>query len=87
MILGVTGTIGAGKTTVCNILRDLGCPVISADEIGHEVLTYASVKESLRETFGDVFDREGNVDRKKLAGAVFSSKENLEKLNSISSPS
>lgn len=86
MILGVTGTIGAGKTTVCNILRDLGCPVISADEIGHEVLTYASVKESLRETFGDVFDREGNVDRKKLAGAVFSSKENLEKLNCITHP-
>ncbi|MBQ7256983.1 MAG: dephospho-CoA kinase [Abditibacteriota bacterium] len=86
MILGVTGTIGAGKTTVCSVFKEMGYPVISADEIGHEILTYNSVKESLRETFGDVFDRKGSVDRKKLAGKVFSSKENLEKLNCITHP-
>ena len=86
MILGVTGTIGAGKTTVCNILRDWGFAIISADEIGHEVLTYASVKESLREAFGDVFDEKGNVDSKKLAKVAFSSEENLRKLNGITHP-
>lgn len=86
MILGVTGTIGAGKTTVCNIIKDLGYPVINADEIGHEVLTYPKVKESLKATFGNVFNEEGNVDRKKLAQKVFSSKDNLEKLNCITHP-
>ncbi len=86
MILGVTGTIGAGKSTVCNIIKEMGYPVISADEIGHKVLTYPSVKENIRKTFGQVFDSEGSVDRKKLAEIVFSSKENLQKLNGITHP-
>lgn len=86
MILGITGTIGAGKSTVCNILKEHNIPVVDADKIGHKVLTYEKVKEKLFENFGNVFDNEKNVDRKKLANMVFEDKSKLEILNSIVHP-
>ena len=85
MILGVTGTIGAGKSTVCSLLKEKGVPVVDADKIGHRVLTYPAVKEKIKENFGDVFT-EGEVDRKKLAQKVFSNKYNIYILNNITHP-
>lgn len=86
MILAVTGTIGSGKSTVCRILKDKGFPVVSADEIGHRVLGFDSVKKEISEYFGNVFDENGNVDRQKLARKAFSSQEHLKKLNEITHP-
>ena len=86
MILGVTGTIGSGKSTVCRIFRDLGCPVVSADEIGHKILEKESVKDKIREVFGDVFDEKGTVSRTLLAKKAFSDKNSLKKLNDITHP-
>lgn len=86
MVLGVTGSIGAGKSTVCNIFREKNIPVIDADKIGHEVLTYEEVKKQLFEKFGNVFDSENNVDREKLSKLVFKDKDNLSILNNITHP-
>lgn len=86
MVLGVTGSIGAGKSTVCNIFREKNIPVIDADKIGHEVLTYEEVKKQLFEKFGNVFDKENNVDRQKLSSLVFNNKDNLNILNNITHP-
>ena len=86
MILGITGTIGAGKSTVCKILSKKNIPIVSADDIGHKILQKEEVKEILLKTFGNIFNENGQVDRKLLADIAFGSKENLEKLNSITHP-
>lgn len=86
MILGVTGTIGSGKSTVCRILKEKGFPVVSADEIGHRILEFPQIKEKICENFGNVTDDEGKIDRKKLADLVFDNPEKVKLLNSLTHP-
>jgi len=87
-IIGLTGGIGSGKSTVAGFLAELGAVVMDADQIGHEILgTDEEVRHRITETFGeDVLDSVGNVDRKKLAGIVFKNREALVKLNLITHP-
>jgi dephospho-CoA kinase len=85
MVIGVTGKIGTGKSTVCEILKNkYGAHVVNVDRIGHEVLE--EVKEKLVELFGGSVLEDGKVNRKKLAGIVFESQENLKKLESLVHP-
>jgi dephospho-CoA kinase len=84
-IIGVTGGIGSGKSTVSRILRDLGAKIVSADKIARDVV-YKGEKalEELIEYFGnDIINDEGELDRKKLGTIVFDNIEKLEVLNSI----
>jgi dephospho-CoA kinase len=84
-IIGVTGGIGSGKSTVSRILRDLGAIIISADKIARDIV-YKGEKalEELVEYFGnDILTDEGELDRKKLGTIVFGNNEKLEVLNSI----
>ncbi len=87
-VLGVTGTIGSGKSTVCGILEQLGCPVIDADREAH--LTYkrgTRTWKRLIATFGDeILDMNGEIDREKLGGIVFADCRARERLNSIVHP-
>jgi len=84
--VGLTGSIGTGKTTVLNLFKELGAYTVSADQIVHKLLKRKDIKEKIKREFGDVFTPEGEVDRKKLADIVFKDIEKRKKLESIIHP-
>ncbi len=88
LVIGLTGGIGSGKTTVSGFLEELGAEVIDADKVGH--VTYLPDMPAWRDlidTWGeDLLQPSREVDRKKLGAIVFSDPANLEKLNSIVHP-
>jgi dephospho-CoA kinase len=85
IVLGVTGGIGCGKSTVCKILRDLGAAIIDADVISRQiVMPGENALNELIITFGtDIVDEIGQLKRKRLAEIVFEDKDKLQKLNCI----
>ena len=88
IIVGITGGIACGKTTVSDLLAEKGAIPINADEIGHQLLKAGSpVIGELTEAFGqDILDASGDVSRKKLGAIVFQDKAARERLNSILHP-
>lgn len=85
LVIGLTGGIGAGKSTVSAILKEAGYPILDADKISHEITEKGS--ETLVK-LADVFGRkmilpDGNLDRKKLASVVFSDDQKLRQLEEI----
>ena len=87
MIIGLTGGIASGKSTVAKYLAEKGFKVYDADKIAKDITEKKSVQEEIILTFGDkILDENGNVDRKKLKEIVFEDKEKLEKLNGIIHP-
>ena len=84
-IIGITGGIGAGKSTVCEEFKKYGACIIDADKISHQVTAKnGSAYAEIVESFGtDILKNDGEIDRKKLAGIVFSDQNELEKLNYI----
>ncbi len=86
-IIGLTGGIGSGKTTVAGFFNELGVPVYIADEAGKSLMeTSAEVKESIIKLLGPKTYRDGIPDRKYIASQVFTSAEKLENLNNIIHP-
>jgi len=87
-LAGLTGGIATGKTTVANLFREKGIYIIDADLIAKEVVKKGMPAwRMIKEEFGDEILREdGELDRKKLGSIVFSSKEKIQKLNSIVHP-
>ncbi len=87
-VIGLTGGIGSGKSTVSQYLAELGAVVIDADKVGHEAFKPGT--EAWREvvnTFGrEVLTPAGEVDRKKLGEIVFDNPESLLRLNQIMHP-
>ena len=87
MRLGITGGIGSGKTTVCRIFSILGVPVFSADDAAREIMDNDEViKEKVNLAAGKNVYRKGILQRKELAGIIFSNKEILQKINDIVHP-
>ncbi|NLA85405.1 MAG: dephospho-CoA kinase, partial [Clostridiales bacterium] len=87
-IIGLTGGIATGKTTVSNALRELGVPVIDADAV-YGLLSKKGnlVWKAVYETFGDEYLRsDGELDRKSLGNLIFSDDKAREKLNEITHP-
>ena len=86
--VGLTGSIAVGKSTVCNIFRDLGCYVIDADRTARDVV--AKGTDGLRQivaAFGDdVLAGGGELDRAKLGSIVFADEAKRSKLNAIVHP-
>ena len=88
IIVGITGGIACGKTTVSDLLAEKGAIPINADEIGHQLLQADSpVIGELTDAFGqDILEASGDVSRKKLGAIVFKDKAAREQLNSILHP-
>ncbi len=90
--IGITGTIGAGKSLLGNILEEQDIPVIDTDKIVHELLHLdQEVKEQIKANFPSVLTKlegahEEQIDRKKLAKIIFNDKEAKTKLESILHP-
>lgn len=86
-ILGIIGGIGSGKSTASTLFRQLGAAVISADDIGHQVLRLPDVKKAVQERWESaVFDGDGEIDRRKLAAVVFADERELSYLKSLTHP-
>lgn len=84
-VLGITGGIGCGKSTVAAICKETGLPVIDADELSRKVTSPegAAIPE-LIEVFGQsVIDEKGALDRQKMAQIAFHDKKALDKLSAI----
>jgi len=86
MIIGITGSIACGKSTISNYLKSKGYIVIDADKIGHEALDDDYVKEKLILAFGNEILEDNKINRQKLGELVFGSSSNLNVLNSIVHP-
>ncbi len=86
--IGLTGSIGSGKTTVARLILSLGFPVIDADQISHEVISKGtSAYLKVIQNFGPgVLNLDGDIDRKKLGQLVFQNKNSLFILESIIHP-
>ena len=87
-VIGLTGGIGSGKSTVSQFLAEPGATIIDADKIGHE--TFKPETEAWREVvaaFGQqIVAANGTIDRKKLGTIVFSNSEDRARLNQIMHP-
>lgn len=85
--VGLTGSIGSGKSTVARFFEVLGVPVYIADIEAKKLLNEPEVIEEVVALAGEsVIAADGKVDRKILAGKVFSNPEMLQKLNGIIHP-
>lgn len=87
-VVGLTGGIACGKTTVAKMFSDLGIPVIDADELAREVVEPGTPGLKLIvDEFGEgVLDDSGRLDRKKVGEMVFGDEEARETLNAIMHP-
>ncbi|HEY2645553.1 MAG TPA: dephospho-CoA kinase [Candidatus Acidoferrales bacterium] len=86
--IGLTGGIATGKTAVVAMLRELGCRVLEADKIGHQMIQPdgAAYEEVVREFGPGILNSEGLVDRQKLGLLVFADPKRLARLNAIVHP-
>ena len=86
--VGLTGGIGSGKTTVCNLFAQLGVPIIDTDEISRTVVEPGSqgLKEIIDEFGINILNDDGSLDRQQLRKIVFNDTNLLSKLNSILHP-
>jgi dephospho-CoA kinase len=87
-VVGLTGGIASGKTTVSMMFSDLGIPVIDADDLAREVVEPGTPGlQAIVDEFGeDVLDEEGELDRKKVGELVFGDEEARKRLNAIMHP-
>ncbi len=82
-IIGITGGIGSGKSLVASFFSELGCAVIKADELAHEILEESETKQFLLKYLGNNIIKPNNtLDRKKIADIIF---EDIEKKKLVES--
>ncbi len=86
MVIGLTGPTGAGKSEASNYLKSKGFVIIDADRLVHDMYINCDICiKAIGLNFPSVI-KDGIVDRKKLAGIVFSDKKQLQKLNKVVNP-
>ncbi len=87
-VIGLTGGIGSGKSTVSKLIEEMGAVILDADKVGHEAYTPDS--QTWREVvaaFGDeIVAEDRSIDRRKLGAIVFADPAALERLNGIMHP-
>ncbi len=84
--VGLTGSIGTGKSTVEYILNELGAYTIDADKIVHQLLEKPQIIEKIKKKFGKDVIKDGKIDKKKLAQIIFSDKNKKKVLENILHP-
>ena len=86
-IIGITGGIGAGKSTVARILSELGCFVVDSDVLAREALLDPVLVETLVQWWGrEILDPQGRIDRRAVAGIVFDRPAERKRLESLVHP-
>lgn len=86
-LIGLTGGVGSGKSTVADMLRELGAEVIDADEAAHAAYAPGSPGfDSVVREFGPGYVRDGHIDRVRLGELVFNDAEARRRLNAIVHP-
>jgi dephospho-CoA kinase len=88
LVVGLTGNIGTGKSTVTQMLSELGAEVIDADKVAHEMMRAGSpIQAEIVETFGrEVLSPTGEIDRKRLGALVFANPTALARLEALTHP-
>ncbi len=89
LIIGLTGGIASGKSTVANMLRDKSIPIVDADVVAREVVEIGtdSYKKLVSEFGQEILNSDKTLNRPKLGSIIFQDQEKREKLNSIMHPS
>lgn len=86
-IIGLTGGIGSGKSTVASFFSELGVPVYIADSEAKKIMDYPETIREVQTIFDEnVVDENGKLDRKKIASFVFNNPEKLKQLNAVIHP-
>ena len=85
-ILGLTGGIGSGKTTIAKHIQSLGIPVYNADDEAKKILMLPETLNALKLVFGNSIFDEGLLNKDKLSNIVFNNPEMLKQLNQIIHP-
>ena len=86
-VIGLTGGIGSGKTTVIQYIASKGFPVYIADDAGKRVMETPEVTEKVNILFnGEVLLPNGTLDRKKIGAIVFNNPDLLQQLNAVVHP-
>lgn len=85
-IIGLTGGIGSGKSTVAGFFRELGVPVYIADDEAKKLMDTPEMIKKIQSVFEENISEDNKLDKKKIAEIVFSAPQQLEKLNSIVHP-
>jgi len=88
LVVGLTGGIVSGKSTVALMFKDLGAKIVDADKLGHSViLPHKPAWEKIVKIFGkDILQNDLTIDREKLGKIVFANQSLLKKLNDITHP-
>ena len=86
-IVGVTGGIGSGKTTVCRIFELLRVPVFYADHEAKKLYNDPKIKSKVVKLFGkEILDNDGEIKKKDLAEIIFNDKKSLARINALIHP-
>jgi len=86
-IVGITGGIGSGKTTVCQVFQELGVPIYYADDRAKQLMAEnLTLRKQIEDVFGSKAYSDGVLNRAFLAEQVFSSQEKLSVLNGLVHP-
>ena len=89
LIIGLTGGIASGKSTVANMLRDKNIPIVDADVVAREVVEMGTdtYKELVREFGEEILNTDKSLNRPKLGSIIFQDETKRQKLNNIMHPS
>jgi len=85
-VIGLTGGIGSGKTTIANYFNEMGVPVYIADDGARNVMKSDDIIEKIKTSFGEALFENNILNRAKLAEIVFNDKDKLAELNAIVHP-
>ncbi|WP_309641692.1 dephospho-CoA kinase [Flavobacterium sp.] len=85
-IIGLTGGIGSGKTTIAQYFKSLDIPVYIADEEAKKLLDNPIIQDRIKVVFGETIIEKDKVSREKLASIVFQNPQKLSALNAIIHP-
>lgn len=88
MIIGLTGSIASGKSTVANMLSEMGFPIIDADLVARVVVEKGTAAlKTIKEVFGtEVIHEDGTLNREELGALIFSDPSKRKQLNDIMHP-